>query len=383
MLNNSWIEVNLDKVIDNLNQVKEFVGHTKVLGVVKANAYGLGAVETALVLEKADTDMLGVTTLWEGIQLREAGIALPILVFAPLLEEQMERAIQEDLTITISCFEHVFQLGSAANYVGKAVNVHLKVETGMGRTGISPKEVANVVEKITAHDNLTLEGIYTHFPKAIAKRTTEKQYELFNNTVENVRKLGYEQLWAHCCNSAATLLYPEMHMDMVRVGTLLYGQYPSGAPNTIDIKDPWSAKAKIIYLRRMPKGTGIGYGHEYVTKRDTYIGIIPLGFTDGFGLMPLTRAKSLTDLAKMLLKTILGYFGWSESQLKVHAGDYSYPVVGRIGMQLTMIDLGDKPDINVGDEVSIFLRRTMADNQLERRYSFKGSNVTSHSLNTS
>ena len=375
MLNNSWIEIDLDKVIHNLNQVKEFVGHTKILGVVKANAYGIGAVETARVLEKADTDMLGVTTLSEGIRLREAGIALPILVFSPLLEEQMERALQADLTITISFPEHVFQLGSAADYVGKAANVHIKVETGMGRTGISPKEVINVVEKIIAHDKINLEGIYTHFPKATVKKTTEKQFELFNNTVENVKRLGCEQLLAHCCNSAAALLYPEMHGDMVRVGTLLYGQYPLGVLKTIDIKDPWSAKAKIIYLRRMPKGTGVGYGHEYVTKRDTYIGIIPLGFTDGFGVMPLTRAKSLTDMAKMLLKTVLGYFGWSENQLKVHAGNYSYPVVGRIGMQLTMIDLGDKPHINVGDEVSIFLRRTMADNQLERRYSFKGSKV--------
>ncbi|MBO8168543.1 MAG: alanine racemase [Thermoanaerobacteraceae bacterium] len=381
MQGNRWIEVDLDKVVHNYKQVKGLLQeNTKIMAVVKADAYGLGAVPVALALETAGADMFGVTSLEEGLELRRAGLKTPVLVFAPLLEMQMEEAVRAGLAVTVSSPEHADLLGRIAGRLKTHAAVHIKVETGMGRTGVFPELVLGVVRRVTGDEWLDLQGIYTHFPRAADKKMTERQYRVFSSVVDELCELGYEIPLVHCCNSTATLMYPHMHRSMVRVGTILYGQYPGGGSGQLDLQDPWSARARVIYLRRVPRGTGIGYGHEYVTKRETYIGIIPLGFSDGYGVAPVSRAKSPVDLIKMIAKTLLTYFGWQDRQLRVSVGERSYPVVGRVGMQLSMVDFGTSPEVAVGDEVAVFLRRTTAAKYLERRYWFQGQWVNCESL---
>ena len=239
-----WVEVDLDIIKHNYEQVRKLLpSSVKMLGVVKADAYGHGAVEVSRVLEKSGVDMLGVTTVEEGKLLREAGITAPILVFGPFLKEDVEAFIDYGLTATIGNKEAVRWLQEGLSRRGGTVKVHLKVETGMGRTGVWPREVLQVISEILAVPGLGLEGIYSHLATAMwkNKQNAEEQYTIFMNVLDNLAKENIHIPLKHLANSGAVLDLPHMQLDMVRVGTLLYGQYPAPQmTKTVKLKDPWS-----------------------------------------------------------------------------------------------------------------------------------------------
>ncbi|WP_366923674.1 alanine racemase [Metallumcola ferriviriculae] len=371
-----WIEVDLDKIIHNYRQVKEMLDpETLFMAVVKANAYGMGMVSVAKALSEAGVDWFGVTYANEGITLRQAGISLPILVFAPLLTKEIDKAISAGLTLTVSSEDQVEEFNRWAGALDSELSVHVKVESGMGRTGVFSRQLTEVAEKIVQSSHLKLQGIYTHFPRAAKSGVTEKQYHQFTAALEQLEEADIDVPLVHCCNSTATINYPKMHRSLVRVGTLLYGQYPGGGRGNLDIRDPWSARCQVTYLRKVPRGTGVGYGQEYSTRRDTFIGIIPFGTADGFGVTAVSRAKSWLDLLKMLVKTILNFLGRVDTQQQVYVDGRTYPVIGRLGMQLSMVDFGTDPPLKPGDTVNVFLRRVTAAGYLERRYYLAGDRV--------
>lgn len=369
-----WIEINTDAIIHNLVQIREIIApDVKILAVVKADAYGLGAEEIARIFSQQGVDMLGVTNLEEGAELRNQGIETPILVFAPILPQQARVAVEHRLTPSISSPEILEALAGAIQPWQSPFPIHIKIETGMGRTGLSPEKAGGFIRKVLEnYPQLYLEGLYTHFARAGGRdRFTQEQFSRFRSLLAELEDCCIEIPLRHVCNSAGLIELPEMHLDLVRVGTLLYGQYPPGVSTGLNLEDPWKVKARVLHVAEFPPGTSIGYGRDYILKSRARIAVISMGYADGLSVTAISRPKNLLDLGKSLVKTILAYLGKGPSRLAVVYDDRLLPVVGRVGMQLSMINAGDL-HLEVGDEVEVPLRRLNADSLLPRVYLREG-----------
>jgi alanine racemase len=368
----AWIEVDTGAVVHNLNNIKNYVKDTKILAVVKADAYGLGMEETGRILMDAGADMLGVTSLQEALGLRQAGIKTSILIFSPLLSEELTAAVEENFTLTISSQDDLQEVVSAAGKYNKTIKIHLKIETGMGRIGFLFQELKNIISIIKNEKLIICEGVYTHFSKAYDFNNTKEQFSKFEAALKFLKEQGISFDLAHCCNSTAAIMYPEMHLDMVRLGTILYGQHPLALNKSIELKDPFQVKAKIIAVSTLSKGYKIGYGGDYKLRRDSKIAVIPIGYADGYSMSPMIKAKSFVDLIKIFVKETLAYMGKGPQAPKVGIEDKMVPIVGRIGMQLSMIDVTDVSDIKKGQEITVSMRRVSSSYKLPRVYIKEG-----------
>ncbi|CEP68410.1 Alanine racemase [Moorella glycerini] len=370
-----WIEIEATALEHNLRAVKGLLQPpTRLLAVIKADAYGAGAVEAARIFLATGADYLGVTTLAEGQELRRAGITAPILLMSPLLPEELPQALTNDLTLTISSRSGAEAAAAAAAMVGRQARVHLKVETGLQRTGLEPGEVVPLAREMRCWPGVQLEGIYSHLAEAAHPGAARRQMECFQRVLMELEEQQISLPLKHICNSTGLLLHRGMHLDMVRAGTLLYGQFPYQAPRRgLELKNPWQFKARILFIHDVAAGTPVGYGGDYVVKKATRLAVIPVGYADGFALTPVSRPKDLNDLARHLVKTILAYLGrgGGEGTAVTIAGQRA-PVVGRVGMQLSMVDVGHLPEVKVGQEVQLDLRRPTASARLPRVYCREG-----------
>lgn len=338
MLYQSHAVVHLGNIRKNIEAIREKAGKgRKMLIAVKANAYGHGAVEVSRMAEKAGVDWLGVATVPEGIELREAGIALPILKFSPLFPEEMEAAFDSRLTIAVCEKSNIMEANKICLAKGIVGRVHLKIDTGMGRVGVSIDEaplMAGFIEKECP--GLYLEGIFTHFPVSDAEdpRYTKEQIARFNAAVEAAHNaLGRKTDIVHASNSGAVLAHPEAWLDMIRPGVMIYGTYPDPAtPRTIPLLPGMSIKSRLSFLKHVKAGTSVSYGRTWLTKEDTWIGTIPIGYADGFNRLFSSRGRVLL-------------------------GGRSYPIAGRVCMDQCMIDLGPRTDARVGDEIVLMGRQ--------------------------
>jgi alanine racemase len=368
MVGNRWIEIDTDAIRYNFQQIKKLLAEdTHLIAVVKADAYGLGAVETSRVLEECGASLLAVTTVDEGIELRQGGISIPILLLSPFLPDEAGLVGQFNLIPAISSIEQVQALVEAG---AKDVKIHLKIETGMGRTGLTVQEVSPFLQALADYPEVELEGAFTHFAQACADDSfTKKQFSLFQEAVQEITDYGINLRYIHACNSAATLDLPAMHCNTVRVGTLLFGQSPAQVKEQLELQDPWKAKARVIYIKDVEPGTSVGYGREYIARRKTKIAVIPLGWADGLTVMPHIRPKNLLDLLKMMAKLLLDFLGKGQQTTILIRGK-RYPLVGRLGMQLSMAAVDQ--EVKVGDQVQITMRRISANPRLPRVYLREG-----------
>lgn len=353
-----WVEIDLDAIAANYQKVRKFVRkETKILGVVKADAYGHGAVEVAGELERQGIDYLGVTELDEGIKLRRAGIKTPILVFGPFLPEDTYCLKEFDLTISINNLEFLKFLAEKAI----PLKAHLKLETGFGRTGLKYDQLAETADILKKNDFLNIEGAYSHLSTAMWDNSSyvKKQYEEFNRAVSFLEEKGISLPIKHICNSAALSKFPQMHLDMVRVGNLLYGQQVGGK-NIFqeEFLNAWYLKSQIIYINELPKGHPIGYEQTHILKKDTKIAIIPVGYVHGFSVEPLLKPKGIINLFKVLGKNILRFFNHPRVQIYGEIKGVKVPVLGKVGMQLTILDVSHIPQVQIGDTVLLPGRRT-------------------------
>lgn len=370
-----WVAVDTSALEHNLKAVKGVLEPaTKLLAVVKADAYGFGAVETSRVFLKAGADYLGVTTLAEGLELRSHGITAPVLVMSPLLPEELVAAVNAGLTLTASSYEGARFIAAASAEARRRTRIHLKVETGLRRTGFLPADVVPAAREILSHGNLELEGIYSHLAEASHPSAAGKQFDCFKGVLRDLEGAGIAVPLKHICNSAGILAHPENQLDMVRIGTLLYGQFPFRAPrHNIVLKDPWTFVTRIVFLHHVPAGTAVGYGGDYKVKKATRLAVIPVGYADGFALTAVTRPKDLIDLARHIAKTVLAYVGRGSGEgTSVSINGHRAPVVGRVGMQLSMVDAGDIPGVKTGSLVHVQLRRPTAAARLARVYYREG-----------
>ncbi|MCT4585564.1 MAG: alanine racemase [Peptostreptococcaceae bacterium] len=333
-LKSTWVEINLDNLINNFNEVKKILREdTKVCAVLKADAYGHGALQIAKVLEEQGVDYFAVATLQEGLELRNNNIKKPILCLGYINELSFNLAIKNDISFTIYKLKSAIKLNKIAKEIDKKARVHIKIDTGMSRLGFSIDD--NLIENIKIIndlDNIYLEGIYTHFPKADEKDKdiTLKQYQRYKKIIDLLENKNIKIPIKHVSNSATLIDLKDLNLDMVRPGILLYGHYPSNDVNksNLNILPVMTLKTTVSMFKRVRKGQGISYGFKYYAKKDTNIATVSIGYADGF-----TRMLS--------------------GKIDVKINNKSYKQVGNICMDQCMIDLEDD-EIKIGDEVIIF-----------------------------
>ena len=337
-----WAEISLQAILHNLRAIRKQVGASrKILAVVKSNAYGLGAVPVAKALQKAGTEWFGVTCANEGVELREAGIRKRILILTGFWPGEEQRLIQNNLTPTVTRVDDLGHLERSATAArGKSqVRFHLKINTGMNRLGIGADEVDSFARALAACKHIKLEGTFTHFASAedFTAQQTNEQEKVFLACLERLRALGVSPGIVHMANSGAICARPNTWADMVRPGAILYGYYQSFDPpqkkqevmGQVALRPCLSLRARIISLRNVPAGEGVGYAARFVTKRPSRIAVINAGYADG-----VVRARTNRGWALVRGKRV--------------------PLVGTISMDLTTLDLTDVPEALLGDVVTIY-----------------------------
>ncbi|MCM8804575.1 MAG: alanine racemase, partial [Candidatus Omnitrophica bacterium] len=322
----TYCEINLDNIIHNLKWVKDKVGNKVKIcfAGTKADGYGYGILEVAFAaIESKVVDYLGVAVPDEGIYLRENGIDIPIIVFGQILPELAEKIVKYNLTQTVSTYDLCKRLSYFAQKLNKIVKIHIKVETGMGRIGIFPEKVIEFIKKISKLPNLYIEGTYSHLSSVGRDETyTKIQIERFFNVLRKLEKYNIKIPLKHLANSAAIKRYPETYLDMVRPGSLVFNA------DLPELKQVFSLKSKVVYVKKVPKGYRISYRGMYTTKKETKIATVGLGYIDGYPFL-LENEK------------------W-----KVIINNKYFPVVGRICMDQIMVDVGNE-NVNIGDDVII------------------------------
>ncbi|MCR5691800.1 MAG: alanine racemase [Eubacterium sp.] len=338
-LKRTWAEIDLDALSYNYNKIRSHIGpDVKFLGVVKADAYGHGAVIVARKLQDLGADYLAVSSIDEAMELRVNGITMPILILGHTPREQVDRLICFNITQAVTCEAKALEYSQEAVKYGGKLKVHIKVDTGMSRLGYICEGdyfehgVQGIIH-VCGLPGLETEGIFTHFAVsdeegAEAKAYTDHQFKLFTSVIQEVEKTtGHKFKLRHCANTGATTRYPNTYLDMVRPGLLLYG-YGEFAKE-LGLKPVMTMKTGVSTIKIYPKETKISYGGLYETDKQRRIGVIPYGYADGFWRCLSNRYSVMTK-------------------------EGPAPVRGRICMDMCMIDLTDMPGVDVGSEIEIF-----------------------------
>ena len=331
MLRQTWAEIDLGAVAHNIGTIKEHIGpQTKLMAVIKADAYGHGAVPVAKTAIAQGVEYLGVAIAEEAIELREAGIMIPVLVLGTSIPNYgEEELIRLNIAQGICDLDLAQALNRAAARVGKRAVVHLKVDTGMGRLGILPESGVAFVEELQKLPHIEMEGIYTHFAASDAadKSYTEEQFARFRCLVDQLAARGIKPPLQHVANSAALVELPHMSLNMVRPGIMLFGVYPGIAGKEIVVIRPtMSLKSRIVHWKKVEAGTILSYGLTYATAEATTIATVPIGYADGYRRHLSNKAYALVNGARV-------------------------PQVGRICMDQCLFDVGKVPGVKCGDEV--------------------------------
>ena len=335
----TWAEINLSNLEHNYRTLRGMLPRgCRFVGVVKANAYGHGVIPVAKKLEELGAEYLAVACLDEAVELREAGIMAPILMLGPTPTVFAEDLLRYDLTQSVQDLDSAIALSAAAVKADKQLKIHVKVDTGMSRLGFlcdeenMDKSVEEIVN-VCALPNLTAEGIFTHFANADGdEEYSMRQLTRFIDTVEKLAAHDVKFEICHCAASAAVLNYPCAHLDMVRPGIALYGHYPDPSCEGLDgpgLLPVMTLKTRIVAVRELPAGTCISYGCTHTLERDSRLAVLPIGYADGLERLLSNRTEMLVNGSRV-------------------------PVLGRVCMDMCMVDVTDIPDVAIGDVVTVF-----------------------------
>jgi alanine racemase len=319
----------LDAIHANLVAVRKHTSRL-VLAPVKANAYGHGAVAVSKMIERTKAaDWLGVATVGEGVELRNAGITLPILKLSVARGPEVLAALEHQITLPITDGQAVREISGAAKLLGAVANVHLKVDTGMRRIGCPPEAAPLLAKSAVQNENLMLTGIFSHMPVSDTPSQDEfsqRQIRVFADACAATEAVA-GTLTKHLANSGAVLAHPDAWFDLVRPGIMIYGAYPDPATaRSVAIEPALRWTSKLSFVKRVSAGETVGYGRTWTAKTDTYIGTVPVGYGDGY-------SRLLSNRGRVLI------------------GGKSYPIAGRICMDQFMVDLGPQTNAAVLDEV--------------------------------
>lgn len=331
-----WAEIDLDAIAANVTALRRCLPPgTEFMAVVKANAYGHGAVQVARAVVAAGATWLGVNLADEGVQLRRAGLGCRILILGYVPPWEAEKVVFHSLTPTVNTPQQALATASASRWRGLATAVHVKVDTGMSRFGLLPEEVVPFLRQLNALPHLHCEGLWTHFATAdeADKAFTYQQLSIYQQVVRRLDEAGLRPRYRHVANSAATLNLPEAHLDLVRCGIAIYGLYPSRAVGReVALRPALALKACVGRVSAHPAGTSVGYGRTYVAERDFVAALVPGGYADGL-------RRSLSNLGEVLVR------------------GRRARILGRVSMDQVVVDVTHIPGVEVGDEVVVLGRQ--------------------------
>ena len=329
----SWAEIDLDRLADNLHSIKDFVG-TEIMAVVKADAYGHGAVACAKRLAREGVEWFAVATLEEAVELRQAGISARILVLGGLFPEQERIFLNFDLTPQVIDIAQAEAMNTEAAMHGSIARIHLKLDTGMNRVGVREEEWQNAAVRLSELANVEVEGLMTHF--AVAEKVsetefTERQIAEFGHAVEIFQRAGHRPKYLDMANSPGAVMHPLSRSRLVRIGGLLFGLAEDVIKESVrrpQVKPLMGLFSRIALVKKVPKGETIGYGRTFETKQDSIIATIPIGYNDGYRRALSNKAHAIVNGKKA-------------------------PVAGRISMDWTTIDVTYCGDVKVGDKATL------------------------------
>jgi alanine racemase len=331
----TWAEIDLDALAENLRVIREQVGRdVSVMAAVKANAYGHGAVPCALRLESEGIDWFGVAMPEEGIELRQAGVTKPVLCLGGFWAGQETACLQQRLTPVVYRLDMIEALDSAARDAGVIADVHVKIDTGMGRLGVRNDDVRTFCDSVSRFQNIRIDGLMTHLAAAddpAREDFTNNQLKRFQQAITLFREKGFVPAFVHAANSAATFAYPQARGNIVRPGGTLYGFRRDVLPpkfETSQLRAVMSLRSRIMLLKSVGKGEKLGYGCTFETTRESRIATVPIGYDDGY-------RRALSNRGRVIV-----------------GGSFA-PVVGRVSMDLTLIDVTDVPGVSLNDQVTL------------------------------
>lgn len=322
-------EISMAAFSENICKLKEHAPRASMLAVIKTNAYGHGVVPMGEAAVASGAERLGVTTVEEGVMLREHGLLVPIHILSSIIPEQAEVAITYDLTISVSSVTLAKRLSDEAIHQAKIAIVHLKVDTGLHRFGVEPKQITSFCKTTYHLPNLEWEGIYTHFSRADDGdwEQTEKEFALFQQTVIQLQQSGYHFPLQHAGGSSITLERKDMHLDMVRPGVALFGYTPDiRQEKKLSLKPVMTLKSRLLQVREISPGTPVGYSGSYVSSSVEKIAVVPIGHGDGY-------KRALSNKGEMLVR------------------GKRARIIGTISLDQTLINVTDISDVKEGDEV--------------------------------
>ncbi len=336
----TWAEIDLDAIAHNMREIRKITNpDAQIMAVVKADAYGHGFLEVTKALLENGADRLAVAVLQEAKQLRSRGVNVPILLLGASMDNDIEDIINFDVTPNVFSYEFAKAISYVAEKKEKVTKIHIKLDTGMSRIGYvvsdDNTEIVNEIEKISKLPYIEIEGIFSHFSTSdeYDGSYTRLQFNRFMSVIGDLEKCGVNIPIKHICNSAGIMMYPEMHLDMVRPGVILYGMYPSDEvdKSRLDLIPAMTLKSKITFVKEVEPGRGVSYGKEYITDKVTKIATVPIGYADGY-------LRKIAGKGKMLVHGVKA------------------PIIGRICMDQCMIDVTEVHNIERGDEAIIFGR---------------------------
>ncbi len=326
----TWAEIDLRSIKSNLETVRSLTGDgVSIMAVVKADAYGHGAVKVSRALTEHGADSLAVATLEEGLQLRGSGIKCPVMIIGSIQKSEIPEIIKNELTPAVYDVETLRSLSGEIQKSGRVLDFHLRIDTGMNRLGIHGGEVRGFINEHRAHTHLNLQGVFTHLASADDPKSnfTDRQISEFYGSLELIRSLNVEPRYFHLANSAAIQNYPGSHGNLVRPGIMLYG---AGEQDRTSLRSAMKLKSRIIQLKNLEKGTPVSYGGTHVTEKRSVIATAPIGYADG-------------------------YFRKLSNRAYVSIRGKKAKVVGRVCMDFIMIDVTSlSREVRVGDEITLF-----------------------------
>lgn len=326
-----WAEVDLDAIKFNMNAIKDAAGDKDIIAVVKADAYGHGAIDLAPTLLECGAKKFAVAVLTEALELRKNNVNIPIVILGYTPIEFATELLYQDIEQTVTSLEYAINLNNIAKEGKTVIPIHIAIDTGMGRIGFLANEKSiNEIEEVSKLSNLKIVGIFSHFATADErdKEYSEFQKKEFRDIVWQLEQRGVSLGQKHIYNSAAIVEFNDDDFDAIRPGIILYGYYPSNEVNkeNIKLKPALMLKSNVVHIKTLPKGKYISYGRKFVTEKESVIATLPIGYADGY-------TRLLTNKAKVIINGKLA------------------PVVGNICMDQCMIDVTEIPNVNIGDEV--------------------------------
>lgn len=366
--------INKEDLKHNIQQIKQYTNKTgqddngnkvKIIAVVKGNGYGLGIIEYTKILIDQGISTFAVSTIEEALQLRKAGIKQDILMLSSTaIKQDVETLVEKNIIITIGSRESAIVADEIGKEKKKKIRVHLKIDTGFGRYGFiytKPEEIINTLKELK---NINIEGTFSHFSISFFNdRYTKMQFDRFINIIEILKMNDLKTGMLHICNSSATLKFPNMHLNAVRVGSAFLGRLSFS--NNIGLKKIAYLESQVAEIKELPKGFNIGYSNTYTTKKATKVAIVPCGYMNGINLSNDRDMFRMIDKIRYIVRDIKDLVKDQAKYAKI--GNTSYKILGRIGTYHVVCDITGR-DVNIGDKVIFEINPKFIDSSLRREY---------------